>query len=176
MLAYLNQAHMGSYQAALNNPIRPADVEITREYHQKYGFGLNLEQELAKNVGVFARLGWSDGQNEAWAFADVDRAATAGVSIKGEPWRRPNDTLGVANAVNAISSAHRQFLAAGGTGILAGDGALSYGLEDALETYYDFQICKTLHAALDYQFVVNPAYNRDRGPVSIFGARVHWEF
>jgi high affinity Mn2+ porin len=29
---------------------------------------------------------------------------------------------------------------------------------------------------MDYQFVVNPAFNRDRGPVSVFGTRIHWEF
>jgi high affinity Mn2+ porin len=175
-LTYLNQAHMGSYDAALNSPVRPADIEATRQYRQKYGFGLNLEQELIKSMGIFARLGWSDGHNEAWAFADVDRTASTGVSVKGAAWERPNDTFGFGDALNAVSSVHQRFLAAGGTGILAGDGALSYALENSVETYYDFQIWNILHAALDYQFVVNPAYNRDRGPVSIFGARLHWEF
>jgi high affinity Mn2+ porin len=176
LLTYLNQAHMGSYDAALNSPVRPADIEATRQYRQKYGFGLNLEQELIKSMGIFARLGWSDGHNEAWAFADVDRTASTGVSVKGAAWERPNDTFGFGDALNAVSSVHQRFLAAGGTGILAGDGALSYALENSVETYYDFQIWNILHAALDYQFVVNPAYNRDRGPVSIFGARLHWEF
>jgi high affinity Mn2+ porin len=176
VLAFLNQANMGSYQAAIDNAARPADIVATRSYRQKYGFGLNIEQEIVKNVGVFSRLGWSDGHTEAWAFSDVDRTATAGVSIKGEFWGRPNDTFGVADALNGLTKVHQEFLAAGGTGILAGDGALNYGLENALEAYYDFQIWKTVHAALDYQFVVNPANNRDRGPVSVFGARLHWEF
>jgi len=176
LLAYLNQAHMGSYEAALENPTRPADILATREYRHKYGFGLNLEQEVVTNVGVFARLGWSDGKNEAWAFSDVDRAASAGLSVKGAFWHRPNDTFGLANAVSAISGVHQRFLAAGGTGILAGDGALSYALEDSVETYYGFQIWKTVHLSLDYQFVVNPSFNRDRGPVSIFAARMHWDF
>ena len=176
VLAFLNQARMGSYQAAVDSPFRPADIVATRDYRHKYGFGLNVEQEIVKNIGVFTRLGWSDGHNEAWAFADVDRTATAGVSVKGEFWRRPNDTLGVAGALNAITRVHQEFLAAGGTGILAGDGALTYGIEESLETYYDFQIWKTIHAALDYQFIVNPAFNRDRGPVSVFAARLHWEF
>jgi high affinity Mn2+ porin len=175
-LGYLNQAHMGSYQAALDNPMRPANIEATREYRHKFGFGLNFEQELIANVGIFARLGWSDGRNEAWAFADVDRAASAGLSLKGAFWHRPNDTVGIGYAVNAISDVHQRFLAAGGTGILAGDGALSYALENALETYYDAQLWRSLHGALDYQFVANPAFNRDRGPVSFFSARVHWEF
>lgn len=176
LLAFLNQANMGSYQAAVDNVTRPADIIATRSYRHKYGVGLNIEQEIVKNVGIFARLGWSDGNNEAWAFADVDRTASAGISVKGEFWLRPNDTVGLADAVNGISHVHQGFLAAGGTGILAGDGALNYGLEDAVELYYDFQIWKTVHAALDYQFIINPAFNRDRGPVSVFGARLHWEF
>ncbi len=176
LLAYLNEAHMGSYQAAFDSPIRPADIEATRDFRYKYGFGLNLEQEITKSVGIFSRLGWSDGQNEAWVFSDVDYTATGGVSIKGESWTRANDTIGLAGILNGISSAHQKFFDAGGTGILAGDGALSYGWEKILETYYDAQIWRTLHASLDYQFVSNPAFNRDRGPAHIFGGRVHWEF
>jgi high affinity Mn2+ porin len=174
LLAFLNSAHMGSYQDAVNNPVRPADIEATRAYRYKYGFGLNVEQEIVKNIGAFARLGWSDGQNEAWTFADVDRTATLGLSIKGESWGRANDTVGLAGIINGISRVHQEFLAAGGTGILAGDGNLNYGLEKIVETYYDFHIWKTLHGALDYQFVNDPAYNRARGPVSALGARLHW--
>ncbi len=176
LLAFLNHAHMGRYQDALDNPVRPADIEATRSYRYKYGFGLNLEQELAKNIGAFARLGWSDGQTEAWVFSDVDRTATLGLSLKGEFWNRPNDTIGIAGVLNGLSRVHRDFLAAGGTGILAGDGALSYGLEEILETYYDLALWKTVHATLDYQFINHPAFNRDRGPVSVFGARLHWSF
>jgi high affinity Mn2+ porin len=174
-LAYLNSAHMGSYQAALDSPIRPADIVATEAYRYKYGFGLNLEQEVIKNVGAFARLGWSDGQTETWAFADVDRAASLGLSVKGEFWKRPDDTVGLGGVINGLSPVHRDFFAAGGTGILAGDGALNYGLEKILEVYYDFHVWKTVHVTLDYQYVVDPAYNRDRGPVSVLGARLHWE-
>ncbi len=176
LLGYLNRAHMGSYQAALDSPVRPAAIEPTRDDRYKYGFGLNLEQELTKNLGLFSRLGWSDGRNEAWVFADVDRTATLGASLKGEAWRRPHDTVGLGGGLNAISRVHQEFLAAGGTGILAGDGRLNYGFEKILEAYYDFEVWKTIHAALDYQFIANPAYNRDRGPVSVFALRVHWEF
>ncbi len=175
LLSFLNHAHMGSYEATLDNPSLGMDITQTRAYRFKYGFGLNLEQELVKNVGVFARLGWSDGQNEAWIFSDVDRTATLGLGIKGEWWHRPNDVLGVAGALNGLSGVHQRFFEAGGSGILAGDGALNYGLEKDLETYYDFQLCKNVHATLDYQFITNPAFNRDRGPVSVFGARLHWE-
>lgn len=167
---------MGSYREAVDSPIRPADIEATRAYRYKYGFGLNVEQEIAKDIGVFSRLGWSEGQNEAWVFADVDRTATFGLSVKGEYWNRPNDTFGLAGVINAISHVHQEFFEAGGTGILAGDGKLSYGLEKIMETYYDFQIWQKMHGALDYQFVANPAFNRDRGPVNFFAARLHFQF
>jgi high affinity Mn2+ porin len=176
LLAFLNQAHMGSYQEAIDNPARRADIVATRAYRYKYGFGLNLEQELTKNVGAFARLGWSDGENEAWVFSDVDRTASLGLSINGEFWNRPKDTVGLAGVLNGISQVHRDFFAAGGTGILAGDGGLTYGLEEIVETYYDVQLWRTIHAALDYQFINHPAFNRDRGPVSVIGARLHWGF
>jgi high affinity Mn2+ porin len=176
LLAYLNRADMGSYQAALDNPARPADVTTTRAYREKYGFGLNLEQEIATNVGVFSRLGWSDGRTEGWVFSDVDYTATLGLSVKGEAWHRPADTFGLAGVLNGISDVHQRALAAGATGILSGDGALSYGWERDLETYYDFQLCRQAHLTLDYQLITNPAFNRDRGPVSVLSTRLHWEF
>jgi high affinity Mn2+ porin len=166
---------MGSYQEALDSPGRPADIEATAAYRSKYGFGLNMEQELATDLGAFSRLGWSDGRNQAWVFADVDRCASLGLSLKGGRWNRPDDTVALAGVINGISSVHQEFLAAGGTGILAGDGALNYGLEELVETYYDIHICGTLHTTLDCQYIVNPAYNQDRGPVSVFSIRLHWE-
>jgi len=178
-LAYLNHAHMGNYQQATELADltgEPANIQATRAYRYKYGFGLNWEQEVVKNVGVFSRLGWSDGQSEAWVFSDADYSESLGVSIKGESWHRPDDTFGLAGVANGITKNHQEFFEAGGTGILAGDGNLSYGWEQILETYYDFGIWKTLHASVDYQYVTNPAFNEDRGPVSFFGARVHWEF
>ena len=177
-LAYLNRANMGSYQAAVNaaTPASPADITTSAAFRFKYGFGLNLEQEIAKNVGVFSRLGWSDGNNQAWMFSDVDYTATAGISIKGESWHRSDDTFGLAGGMNGLSKVHQEFFAAGGTGILAGDGNLNYGWEQIIESYYDFRIWKTLHTSLDYQFIDNPAFNQARGPVSVFGARMHWEF
>ncbi len=180
LLAYLNRAHMGSYQDAVNvheeNPSVPADIEATRDYRYKYGFGLNWEQEVVKNVGAFSRVGWSDGQTEGWVFSDVDYSVSLGFSIKGEAWHRPDDTFGLAGLANGLSHVHQQFFGDGGTGVLAGDGALTYGWEKILETYYDCQVWKTIRAAVDYQYVVDPAFNQDRGPVSVFGARLHWEF
>jgi high affinity Mn2+ porin len=177
-LAYLNRAHMGSYQDAINNFNSGGSIDITqtRANRFKYGFGLNWEQEITENIGVFSRLGWSDGHTEAWAYTDVDRSASLGVSVKGGSWRRPDDTFGLAGVISGITPVHQQFFADGGTGILGGDGTLNYSWEKALETYYDFKIWKTIHAALDYQFVADPAFNADRGPISIFTARLHWEF
>ncbi|HEX3719111.1 MAG TPA: carbohydrate porin [Verrucomicrobiae bacterium] len=176
LLAYLNRAHMGGYSEAIDSPIRPADILDTQAYRYKYGFCLNLEQELMKDVGLFARLGWSDGQSQAWVYSDVDQSASMGVSLNGDLWKRPDDTYGLAGVVSAMSHVHQEFLEDGGLGILAGDGALNYGLEKAMETYYNFKVWKSLHLTADYQFVIDPAFNRARGPVSILGGRLHWEF
>jgi high affinity Mn2+ porin len=176
LLAYANRAHMGSYEEAVDSSLRPINLVATRSYRIKYGFCLNLEQEVFKDVGLFARLGWSDGHTEAWAYSDVDDAASMGASLNGELWKRPNDSFGLAGVVSAASRIHQQFLEDGGLGILAGDGALNYGLEKAMETYYNVQIWKNLHASADYQFIIDPAFNRARGPVSVLGARIHWDF
>lgn len=179
LLAFLNKANMADYAAATaillaNGP--GADFAAARSYRYKYGFGLNWEQELVKNVGIFSRLGWNDGQEEGWVFSDVGYAGSLGLSIKGGSWHRPDDTFALAGLASGASKAQQKFLVAGGTGILDGDGALNYGWEKILETYYDCHVWKTVHFALDYQFINNPAFNQDRGPVSVFGARLHWEF
>jgi high affinity Mn2+ porin len=179
LLAFLNQADMADYSAAtaiLKAEGPGADFETARSYHFKYGFGLNWEQEAAKDVGVFSRLGWNDDREEGWMFSDVGYSGSVGLSLNGDLWHRPGDTFGLAALANGISQPAREFFAAGGTGILAGDGDLNYGWEKTIETYYDFQIWKNIHGALDYQFITNPAYNRDRGPVSVFAGRLHWEF
>jgi high affinity Mn2+ porin len=173
---YLNHAHMGSYEDAIESPVHPADIDATQAYRYKFGLCLNIEQELMKDVGLFSRLGWSDGKNEAWAYTDADSSASLGLSVNGDLWNRPNDTYGLAGVVSALSGVHQQFLEDGGLGILAGDGTLNYGLEKAMETYYNFQVWKSVHVTADYQFVIDPAFNRDRGPVSIIGGRFHWDF
>jgi len=176
LLVFVNRANMGSLSEAVGSQVRPADIQATREYRTKWGIGLSADQELLKNIGAFLRLGWNDGATEPWNFADVDHAATGGLSIGGALWNRPGDTWALGGGVNAISRIHREFLAAGGLGILAGDGALTYGSEQFLETYYRFEVCKWLHLTADYQFIANPAFNRDRGPVSVLSGRLHWEF
>ncbi len=110
------------------------------------------------------------------SFTDIDRSGLIGLSLKGTAWQRPDDTIGTAGVINALSHAHADFLKAGGLGILIGDGKLNYATEDILEAYYRFQVVKPLSLTADYQFVANPAYNRDRGPVSIFAVRAHLQF
>ena len=175
LLAFLNRVHSGTYADALDSPVRPA-VVTAQNYCLNYGFCLNTEYELTKGVGAFARLGWNAGQTPAWAYADVSRSGSAGLSINGDFWHRSNDTFGLAGVINGISHVQQQFFADGGQGILAGDGTLSYSLEKTLETYYKAQIWKNIYATADYQYVINPAYNAARGPVSILGMRLHWEF
>jgi high affinity Mn2+ porin len=175
LLAYVNRAHMGSYEEAVDSP-KPGNILATQAYRYKYGFCFNLEQEVFKDVGLFSRLGWSDGHTQAWAYSDVDDSASMGVGLSGELWNRSNDGFGVAGVVSAATRIHQQFLADGGLGILAGDGALNYGLEKAMETYYNFQVWKSLHVTADYQFIIDPAFNRARGPVSVLGGRIHWDF
>jgi high affinity Mn2+ porin len=176
LLAYEERAHMGSYEATLSDPSIGPDIALTAAYRSKYGFGINMEQEIRKDLGVFARLGWNDGKNETWEFTDVDRTATAGLSLKGARWRRPQDTVGVAGILNGVSAAHRLFLAEGGLGITVGDGALDYRAERVAETYYNWNIAKHFWLAPDYQFAEDPAYNHARGPVNIFALRFHTEF
>ena len=178
-IAFLNRAEMGNLQDAVNLALAtdtPADIAAVRHDSWKGGFALNLEQAISADLGFFSRLSWNDGHTEGWAFTDIDRSLSLGLSLKGQSWERPSDTVAVAAAVNGLSNAHQEFFANGGTGILAGDGTLDYAPETILEAYYRYQVVKPLALTFDYQFVANPAFNRDRGPVSIFAVRAHVEY
>jgi len=173
-MLYWNRADMGGYAEALQetNP----NVISTRSTRSKAGAGLSWDQELTSALGAFARLGWNDGRSESWAFTEVDRAASAGLSWNGSSWNRAKDTLGVAAVVDGLSDLHRRYLAAGGYGFIVGDGRLNYSSEDVAETYYAWRPAGWITVTGDYQFVLHPGYNADRGPVSIFGVRVHLEY
>ncbi len=196
LLAYDDHANIGSYKAAValaNSPAilaiygTPAKflasdngvtggIDSTRALRNTWGFGLNMEQEITRNIGAFSRIGWNCGQNEAWEFTDANWTATVGVSIKGEKWKHPDDVIGAAFIASGISQANQDFLAAGGVGILTGDGALNYGPEKNVELYYDHKLSKHFRSAVDYQFVDDPAFNKDRGPIpGIFALRLHFE-
>ncbi|MEA3198405.1 MAG: high affinity Mn2+ porin [Gammaproteobacteria bacterium] len=178
-LAWADEADDDTYQEAAtilraNGP--NADISPAQAYHYSYGFGLNWEQEVIENVGMFSRLGWNDGRSQALEFSDANWSASLGIQVKGGYWNRPNDTVGLGGVVSGISSDNQKFLAAGGFGIEDGDGALTYGRESVVETYYDAELWKGIHGTLDYQYIQNPAFNRDRGRVSVFGGRIHAEF
>ena len=179
---FRNRGNSASYAGALalagaNPGLDPTDAAVAgRRYRFKSGAYANLEQALSETVGVFARASFNDGRNEILSFTDVDRMISGGVSIKGVSWDRPHDTIGIGAAINGLSDPHRAYLAAGGLGLLIGDGRLNYSTERAFETYYSAKLATGLNLTLDYQFVTNPGYNADRGPVHALGTRLHAEF
>ncbi|MEO9005063.1 MAG: carbohydrate porin [Ginsengibacter sp.] len=152
------------------------DAESKTYGGKKFGLGFSGEQALSDDLGVFMRAGWNDGKHVSWAFTEIDRTLSAGLSLNGTKWKRPGDIFGVAGVVNAISGVHQKFLKAGGYGFIIGDGNLNYGHEAIMEVYYSALLSKFFWLTADYQFVNNPAYNKDRGPVSAFALRGHVEF
>ena len=174
LLAFNNTAPMGNYDEAINNPIYDTNIVLTRKFtRNKYGFSLDVEQALSQNIGTFLRLGWSDGRNESWAFTEIDRSASLGFVLNGAIWHRDNDILGLAGVINGLSQDHERYLAAGGYGFIIGDGRLNYVPESILEAYYLIAVTDAFALTGDVQFVANPAFNADRGPVTIVGARGH---
>jgi len=158
---------------ALATGTRP-DPAAVRQYRSRFGIGVSVEQPISSDLGVFLRAGKASGNVEAYEFTDIDRTISLGASLRGPRWQRPADTLGIALIDNWISAVREEYLGLGGLGILVGDGKLPHsGAEQILETYYSVAALSWLHVAVDYQWLKNPAYNRDRGPVSIFGLRVH---
>ena len=176
VLGFLNSAFAGSYRETLDDPTLALDISQTRKGRVKYGYVVNVEQSVTDDIGVFGRWSWNEGKTEIMTFTDIDASLSFGASIKGKAWGREKDTIGIAGAFNGLSRDHRDFLAAGGLGILIGDGALNYRTERVLETYYSFALLDAVTLTFDYQRLVNPAYNADRGPISIFSGRLHAEF
>lgn len=177
-LYFSNQAHMGSYREAINLGVKMGaipDASATRAYRTKSGFGINLEQELTPDLGVFSRLGYNDGATETWSFTEIDRSISLGASLKGTSWKRQSDVLGLALLWDGLSQDHQDYLAAKGLGFLIGDGGLSYAPEEVIEAYYCYQFLKELSITLDFQGVNHPGFNADRGPVAIYGLRLHYE-
>jgi high affinity Mn2+ porin len=177
VLAFLNDAHMGSYRAArdLARATGAApDVTATRAFgREKAGLAASVEQDLGAGLSAFARASFDDGRNETWAFTEIDRSLAAGAVQSGARWGRPDDEAGLAVAVSGLSALHRKYLAAGGLGFLIGDGALRYGLEVLGEAYYRFALTREIALGANYQPIFDPAFNRDRGPVHVFTGRVH---
>ena len=180
LLWFVNRGRMGSYSDAVNLAAatgQSADVSAVRSFRNKTGYVLNLAQELPGGVGVFARYSKNDGKSESFDFTDINQSISLGVSVAGHSWGRPDDHFGLAGAINGLSNSARAYFAAGGTGLLIGDGQLPhYGREQIVESYYSIRLHEHFTAAFNYQYVKNPAYNPDRGPVSIYGVRFHADF
>lgn len=179
VLGFINQGNMGSYRDAITLAQQTADTPSTalvRKSASRSGFAVNAEQEVTPDLGIFARLSANDGSKEAFEFTDINRSLSLGMSQKGTPWGRADDSLGIAAVINGLSADARQYFSDGGIGILVGDGRLHYGSEKIAEAYYAWQPYHHLTLGPDIQYVVNPAYNRDRGPVTIIGGRVHLDF
>jgi high affinity Mn2+ porin len=172
----------GSYRQAvdltlLNPGLDATDaIRLTRRGRTKYGYYINVEQSVSDDVAVFGRWSWNDGKNEIGVFTDIDQSLSLGTVITGKRWGRPDDKIGIAAAINGISVDHRNYLAVGGLGILIGDSRLNYRPESIIETFYAMKVSPGLILTFDYQFMVNPAHNADRGPISIFSGRLHGEF
>jgi high affinity Mn2+ porin len=177
VVIFYNRADMGNYRQAIEeaNGGTP-DITATRQVGRtKWGFAINLQQELGSQTGLFLRGSWNDGANEAWAYAEIERSFTLGALRRSVLRTGALDEAGLALVVNGLSSDHKDYLAAGGYGFMIGDGRLRYGFEQIAELYYKSLVIDHIWLTGDYQFVANPAYNRDRGPVHVFGIRFHAE-
>ncbi len=178
VLAFLNHADMGDYREAIDafesgrDPV--PDITAHRAPgREKYGFGLNLEQEVSDTTRAFGRAGWNDGATESFAYTEIDDTLAAGFDHRGDSWGRPDDKVGCALVSNGLSADHRTYLALGGSGFMLGDGALNYGREWIVESYYTARAARGIFPSLDLQLVENPGYNRDRGPVVVASLRLH---
>jgi high affinity Mn2+ porin len=184
LLAYRNLARMGSYaesiaQARAMGGAVPVIQDTAKDARRKVGYGLNFEQSLGDkgNTGIFGRYSSDDGKTESFAYTEVDRHLSGGIQLSGAHFlHRPNDHVALAFAQNQLSNDHRDYLAAGGLGFLLGDGQLNYGPERILEAYYSYSLTKGVTLSPEFQHIVNPGYNRDRGPINVTGIRFHAEF
>ena len=179
LTGFLTHGRMGNFNDAIRAAAftgSPADIASVRRFNDRPGIATNFEQNITADIGVFVRAGISNGKLETYEFTDIDRTIAGGVSIGGKLWGRKDDTIGIAGVVNAISGTHQKFLNAGGLGILVGDDRLPHpSTERILETYYSLAVSHW-RLTLDYQLIINPAYNTDRGPVSVFSTRLHSQF
>ena len=181
LLAFTNYANMGIYRDAIAQFTAGlvSFPEITNHpWHitHKYGFGVNFEQDLRRNISVFGRFGWDNGKTESFAYTEVDQTFEGGLGGNGTLWHRRFDRAGVALVTNAISKDHQTYLSDGGSGFLLGDGRLSYGRENILEAFYTAHLWRGVYVAPGFQRIQNPGYNQARGPVDVPTLRLHVEF
>lgn len=198
VLAYRNRENMGRFRDAIAayraDPMRnnaancgslpnygstnatAPDLCFVRVPHDKVGIGLNLEQHITDDIGVFARGMVSDGQTEVYAYTSTDRSLSFGATAHGSAWGRPSDVAGLGFGLGWISQAHADYLRMGGVDGFIGDGNIREATESVVDVFYSANVASAVWLSADYQHVTNPAFNADRGPVEVFGARVHAEF
>ena len=179
LLSFLNTTKAPDYNQVVQSKLNGTDTSMDVIYGKGYGgkktgLGISADQEISRSVRAFFRYGWNDGKTATWAFAEIDNSLSGGLRIYGIGWNRPEDNIGLALLTNGISGGHRNFLNNGGYGFMIGDGKLpNYGREASAELFYQLKLLSTVFVTLDYQYVAHPAYNKDRGPVSLLAARVH---
>ena len=181
LLSFVNHANMGVYRQAVDDFLagktpRPEIRNHPLQTTIKYGFGVNLEQDLPRHFRAFLRWGWNEGQHESYAYTEVDEAVEVGTDLAGNAWHRTLDKIGTVFVTNGISADHQHYLALGGLGFLLGDGALNYGRENIIESYYNAHLWRGIFGGVEIQHIDHPGYNRDRGPVLAPGFRFHLEF
>lgn len=174
-LAFHNRVNAGAYRDALNTAPVP-DITAVRRIQGKSGLAAGAQMEITEQLGAYVRAGWSDGRTETYAFTEIDHSLSGGLLAKGARWGRAGDSVGVAAYINGLSGDHRNYLAAGGQGFFLGDGRLNYASERILEAFYSLKVVRGTWVSADYQRIVNPAYNQDRGPADVFNLRLHAEF
>jgi hypothetical protein len=184
VLAWHNRARLARFADALrwqqdhpgNHDSPIALLAVRGGEKNKSGIGVNLEQAIGRDAGVFLRAMQADGRTETHAFTETDASVALGLSVKGSSWGRGHDTVGMAASRNMLSADRRRFLEAGGTSFFIGDGGLRYRPETIAEAYYSLRVLQDAWFTADVQRIWNPAYNADRGPVLVFAARLHAEF
>jgi len=174
---FVNKAKMGNYKLSIQKAgAGVPDIEDSRLYGRtKWGYYASIDNHFGP-VHHFVKGSWNDGKNETWAFTEIDKSFATGLQFDGDLWKRKNDRFAIAYVQNGLSDDHRTYLSKGGYGFLIGDGKLNYGTENIFEAYYSLHLTKHFTLSPDYQFVTNPAYNKDRGPVHIVSIRLHAEF
>ena len=177
---FLTRGRMGDYSDAIvlgeQTDTAPSTAAV-RRYRSRSGLSMNMEQAITASLGMFVRAGFAEGGREPYEFTDTDRTLALGLSLQGKSWGLPDDTVGLATVIDGISHRHKDYLAAGGLGILIGDGQLPLsGPEQVVETYYSHSLTSYSRVAAAYQFLNNPAYNRQRGPVSVLSIRLHLQY
>lgn len=203
LLLFSNNGYFSKFDDVVNGAFLsssfPPSVSNFQRRGQKNGFGVNLAQQIAPGIGVFARGGLNDGRYQTIDYTDVNRSISAGVVFDGDLWDRTPDRIGVAAAASGISGAYARYLRLGGLGSFIGDGGvgagnslkyylpgrdgsptgngrLSYGAETVFESFYRCGLTDWLEATIDHQLIINPGYNTARGPVNFFGLRLRAEF